>query len=433
MMNRLSRLLVLSAALAAFSAAAQYPGKPVRIVVPFSAGGTTDILARAVGQKLTAAWSQPIVIDNRPGASGMIGAEIVAKAPPDGYTVLMASVAEVAINQSLYARMTYDPLKDLAPVTLAGFTPLILVVHPSVQARSVKELIGLAKAKPGRFTFASPGNGSVQHLSGELMKTVARVDITHVPYKGGAPAVTDLVGGQISMFFAGMPIVMPHVKAGRLRALAVTVTKRSPAAPDVPTMEEAGVPGFDISNWFGVYVPAATPKAVIAKLNSEMSRVLNLADVKERLAEQGLETVGNSVEQFDAFFRAEVLKYASLQLGVFDQVVDRPGSRPAEAVQSGIHHQPTGPVGFGAQASEARIRVGIKTKVFSEPLRVECPAFAVARVAVVAADLGQRLDLHGARRLQVMAGDRLMQKQRVHRPARPGGEIVHVGLQVAGT
>src|SRR3989454_10632799 len=186
-MNRVCRLLVLSAALAAFSAAAQYPGKPVRIVVPFSAGGTTDILARAVGQKLTEAWSQPIVIDNRPGASGMIGAEMVAKAPPDGYTVLMASVAEVAINQSLYARMTYDPLKDLAPVTLAGFTPLILVVHPSVQARSVKELIGLAKAKPGRFTFASPGNGSVQPLSGELMKTVARGDITHVPYKGRAP------------------------------------------------------------------------------------------------------------------------------------------------------------------------------------------------------------------------------------------------------
>jgi tripartite-type tricarboxylate transporter receptor subunit TctC len=250
----------------------------------------------------------------------MIGAEMVAKAPPDGYTVLMASVAEVAINPSLYARMTYDPLKDLAPVTLAGFTPLILVVHPSVQAWSVKELIGLAKANPGRFTFASPGNGSVQHLSGELMKTVARVDITHVPYKGGAPAVTDLVGGQISMFFAGMPIVMPHVKVGRLRALAVTVNKRSPAAPDVPTMEEAGVPGFDISNWFGVYVPAATPKAVIAKLNSEMSRVLNLADLKERLAEQGLETVGNSVEQFDTFFRAEILKY--------DKIIRESGARP---------------------------------------------------------------------------------------------------------
>src|SRR3989454_2955765 len=290
-MNRVCRLLVLSAALAAFSAAAQYPGKPVRIVVPFSAGGTTDILARAVGQKLTEAWSQPIVIDNRPGASGMIGAEMVAKAAPDGYTVLMASVAEVAINQSLYARMAYDPLKDLAPVTLAGFTPLILVVHPSVQARSVKELIGLAKANPGRFTFASPGNGSVQHLSGELMKTVARVDITHVPYKGGAPAVTDLVGGQISMFFAGMPIVMPHVKAGRVRALPVTGTRRAPAAPGVPTLGETGGPGFDISNWFGVYLPAAKPKTLIAEMKSEMSRALKPADVQERLAQQGLETV----------------------------------------------------------------------------------------------------------------------------------------------
>src|SRR2546421_7702739 len=312
-MNKPLGIAVLAASLfAAQSAAAQYPAKPIRIVVPFSAGGTTDILARAVGQKLTEAWSQPILVDNRPGASGMIGAEIAAKAAPDGYTVLLASVAEVAINQSVYASMTYDPLKDLAPVTLAGFTPLILVVHPSVQAQSVKDLIALAKAKPGYLTFASPGNGSVQHLSGELLKTVARIDITHVPYKGGAPAVTDLVGGQISMFFAGMPIVMSHVKAGRLRALAVTVTRRSPAAPEVPTMEEAGVPGFDISNWFGVYVPAATPKAVIAKLNSEMSRELNLADVKERLAEQGLETVGNSVEQFDAFFRGEILKYAKI-------------------------------------------------------------------------------------------------------------------------
>src|SRR3989442_4461313 len=231
MMNRLSRLLVLSAALAAFSAAAQYPRKPVRIVVPFSAGRTTDILARAVGQKLTAAWSQPIVIDNRPGASDMIGAAMVAKAAPDGYTVLMASVAEVAINQSLYARMTYDPLKDLAPVTLAGFTPLFPVVPPSVQAWSGKELIGPAKAKPGRFTFASPGNGSVQHLSGELMKTVARVDITHVPYKGGAPAVTDLVGGQVSMFFAGIPIVMPHVKGVGVVCPSVVVALRVHASP----------------------------------------------------------------------------------------------------------------------------------------------------------------------------------------------------------
>src|SRR5882672_9458496 len=311
-MNLLCRLLALSAALASFSAAAQYPGKPVRIVVPFSAGGTTDILARTVGQKLTAAWSQPIVIDNRPGASGMIGAEMVAKAPPDGYTVLMASVAEVAINPSLYAGMTYDPLKDLAPVTLAGFTPLILVVHPSVQAWSVKELIGLAKANPGRFTFASPGNGSVQHLSGELMKTVARVDITHVPYKGGAPAVMDLVGGQISMFFAGMPIVMPHVKAGRLRALAVTVNKRSSAAPDVPTMEEAGVPGFDISNWFAYMVPAGTPADVIGKLNTEINRALKLQDIREKLASAGAEAVGTSPEELAEFMRAESAKFADL-------------------------------------------------------------------------------------------------------------------------
>ena len=289
-----------------------YPNRAIRIVVPFSPGGTTDILSRAVGQKLTETWGQPVVIDNRPGASGMIGADIVAKAAPDGYTVLMASVAEVAINQSLYSKMAYDPLKDLAPVTLAGIAPLILVIHPSMPVQSLKELVALAKAKPGQLAFASPGNGSVQHLSGELVKTVARIDMVHVPYKGGAPALADVLGGQISMFFAGMPPAMPLVKAGKLRALAVTTAKRSPAAPDVPTMEEAGVPGFDISIWFGVYVPTGAPKDVIAKLASDMSKALNRPDVKQRLAEQGLETVGNSTEQFSAFFRAEIVKYAKI-------------------------------------------------------------------------------------------------------------------------
>ena len=318
-MNR-SRAAIFAAFVAAVAAAGHagsasaevYPNRPVRIVVPYSPGGTTDILARALAQKLAEALGQQVVIDNRPGAAGMIGADLVAKAAPDGYTVLMASVAEVAINQSLYGKMTYDPVRDLAPVTLAGVTPLILVIHPSIPASSVEELLAHTKAKPGQFTFGSPGNGSVQHLSGELVKTVAHVDWVHVPYKGAPAVLADVLGGQVSMFFAGMPPAMPHVKTGRLRALAVTTAKRSPAAPEIPTMEEAGVPGFDISNWFGVFVPAATPKDVIAKLNREISKALQLKDVRERMADQGLETVGNTSEQFSAFLRAEIAKYAKL-------------------------------------------------------------------------------------------------------------------------
>ena len=318
-MNRV-RAAIFAAFVAAVAAAGHagsasaevYPNRPVRIVVPYSPGGTTDILARALAQKLAEALGQQVVIDNRPGAAGMIGADLVAKAVPDGYTVLMASVAEVAINQSLYGKMTYDPVRDLAPVTLAGVTPLILVIHPSIPASSVEELLAHTKAKPGQFTFGSPGNGSVQHLSGELVKTVAHVDWVHVPYKGAPAVLADVLGGQVSMFFAGMPPAMPHVKTGRLRALAVTTAKRSPAAPEIPTMEEAGVPGFDISNWFGVFVPAATPKDVIAKLNREISKALQLKDVRERMADQGLETVGNTSEQFSAFLRAEIAKYAKL-------------------------------------------------------------------------------------------------------------------------
>ena len=318
-MNRV-RAAIFAAFVAAVAAAGHagsasaevYPNRPVRIVVPYSPGGTTDILARALAQKLAEALGQQVVVDNRPGAAGMIGADLVAKAAPDGYTVLMASVAEVAINQSLYGKMTYDPVRDLAPVTLAGVTPLILVIHPSIPASSVEELLAHTKAKPGQFTFGSPGNGSVQHLSGELVKTVAHVDWVHVPYKGAPAVLADVLGGQVSMFFAGMPPAMPHVKTGRLRALAVTTAKRSPAAPEIPTMEEAGVPGFDISNWFGVFVPAATPKDVIAKLNREISKALQLKDVRERMADQGLETVGNTSEQFSAFLRAEIAKYAKL-------------------------------------------------------------------------------------------------------------------------
>lgn len=304
-----------AAALVAATASAQpypAPGKPIRFIVPFSAGGATDLIARAVGQKLTESTGAQVIVENRPGASGMIGADIVAKAPPDGYTLLMASTAEIAINPSVYPKMTYDPAKDLAPVTLAGITPLILVVNPGSSLNSVKDIVAQAKAKPNGISFASAGGGSVQHLSGELLKTLTSTQMVHVPYKGAAPALADLLGGQVSMFFSGMPPAMTHVKSGKLRALAVTTPKRSPAAPDVPTMAEAGIPGFDISNWFGVFAPAGTPEDILNKLNAEIVKALALPDVKERLAGVGAETVGNSRAEFAAFIDKEIAKYAKL-------------------------------------------------------------------------------------------------------------------------
>ncbi len=292
--------------------AGQYPAKAIRIVTPYAPGGTADILARVVAQKLAEAWGQQVVIDNRPGASGMIGADIAAKSAPDGYTLLMAYTAEIAITQSLFKSMTYDPVRDLAPVTLAAVTPMIFVVHPSLPARNVRELIALAKTRPGELPYASAGNGSPAHLAFELLQRNAQVAIIHVPYKGAAPALTDLLGGHVVMFFSGMPPAMPHVKAGKLRAIAVSTVKRSPAAPDVPTVAESGVRDFDISTWFGVLVPAATPKDVVAKLNAEISRALTLPDVKERLAREGAETAPNSPEQFGRFIQSEIAKFAKI-------------------------------------------------------------------------------------------------------------------------
>lgn len=289
-----------------------YPAKPIRLVTPYAPGGTADILSRVVGRKLSEAWSQQVVIDNRPGASGMLGADIAAKAPPDGYTILMAYVAEIAITQSLFRSMTYDPVKDLAPVTLAAVTPMIFVVHPSLPARNVSELVALAKSRPGQLPYASAGNGSPAHLAFELLQRSARIEITHIPYKGAAPALTDLLGGHVVMFFSGMPPAMPHVKAGKLRAIAVSTAKRSPAAPEVPTVAESGVRDFDISTWFGVFAPAATSKDIIGKLNAEISRALTLPDVRERLAREGAETAPNSPEQFGKFIQSEIAKFARI-------------------------------------------------------------------------------------------------------------------------
>ncbi|MBI4203670.1 MAG: tripartite tricarboxylate transporter substrate binding protein [Betaproteobacteria bacterium] len=288
-----------------------YPSKPIRVVIPYAPGGATDLTGRTVGVKMSETFKQTIVVDNRTGAGGVIGAEIVAKASPDGYTVLLASPAEIAVLPHLQ-KLPYDPQKDLAPVSLASTTPLIFVVHPSLPVKSVKELIAFVKARPGQLTYASAGTGGVQHLAGELLKITYKLDMVHVPYKGAGPVMPDLIGGHIPMFFSGMPPAMPHVRAGKLRPLAVTSTKRSPAAPNVPTMGEAGVPDFIFTNWFAYFVPAGTPAEIIGKLNGEISRALKLEDVKAKLATVGLETVGSTPAELGKFVREESDKFAKL-------------------------------------------------------------------------------------------------------------------------
>lgn len=306
--------ICLGAAWLAFSGAlgAQgYPAKAIRVVVPYAPGGATDLTARLVGQKMQEAMKQNVVVENRPGAGGVIGADNVAKAAPDGYSVLLAVPAEIAILPHLQ-KMPYNVEKDLAPVSLAAVTPLVLVVHPSLPVKTLKELVEFVRRRPGQLSYASAGTGGVQHLSGELLKITMKLDLVHVPYKGAGPVMPDLIGGHVPMFFSGMPPAMPHVKAGKLRALAVTTTRRSPAATDVPTMTEAGVPGFDISNWFAYFVPAGTPAGVIARLNSEVNRGLAQPDVKAKLANVGAEVVGSSPEDLAKFVRAESEKFARL-------------------------------------------------------------------------------------------------------------------------
>ncbi len=289
----------------------QYPGRPVRLIVPFPPGGGTDTLARILGQKLTEALGQQVVIDNRPGAGTNIGAEIAAKAPPDGYTVLMGNIAH-AINVTLYAKLSYDLVRDFAPVTLLASTPNILVVHPSVPARSAKELIALAKARPGQLDYASSGGGSSAHLAAELFNSMAGVKMTHVPYKGGGPAVIALVGGQCSVGFATTPSVLPQVKSGKLRGLAVTSAQRSASTPDLPTLSEAGVPGYDAGTWYGLLVPTGTPKEIIARLHAESTRQLRQPDVRERLDATGFEPIGNTPEEFGAYIRSEIEKWSKV-------------------------------------------------------------------------------------------------------------------------
>lgn len=297
--------------LVALPAAAQgsFPSKPITIVVPFSAGGTTDILARVVGDALKDELGQPVVIDNRAGAGGNIGGALAAKAPADGYTLFMGTVGTHAINAALYKKMPFDHLADFAPLTRVAMVPNLLVAHPSRPYKNVKELIAYAKSNPGKVTFGSSGNGSSIHLSGELFKTMTKVDMIHVPYKGSAPAVTDLIGGQIDIMFDNMPSAIQHVRSGRLKPIAVTTAKRSPELPDVPTIAEAGVPGYEATSWFGMFAPAKTPAPIVAQLNAALVKVLGNPDVKKKLAEQGAEPYAEKPEQFAEFIKQETAKW----------------------------------------------------------------------------------------------------------------------------
>jgi tripartite-type tricarboxylate transporter receptor subunit TctC len=307
-------MAVAMAALAATATATAqtYPTKPIRFVVPYAPGGNTDILSRLIGQKLTEAWSQQVIIDNRPGAGGTVGAEITAKAPPDGYTIVMGSFGNVIVANSLYKRLSYEPLKDLAPVVLVALPPGILVANPAVPAKNVKELIAYAKANPGKLNYGSPGTGAWNHLFVELLKKQAGIDIVHVPYKGIAPAVTDLLAGQVQLAMAAFPAAMPHVRSNRLRALAVTSAQRSGIAPDVPTIAESGVPGFDAAGWFAVLAPAGTPASVITKLNAEINRILALPEVKASLAADGAEPAGGTPGQAAQSARDGIRKWSEL-------------------------------------------------------------------------------------------------------------------------
>ena len=288
------------------------PAKPLRIIVPFPAGGGADLWARVIGQKLGEAWGQNVIVDNRAGASGIIGTELVSKAAPDGDTLLLGTTGTHATNPVVFRKLPYDPLRDFAPITNFVDTPFMLVVHPSVVVKSLQELIGFAKARPGQLTYASFGNGSSAHLAGELFRSMARIDILHIPYKGGAPAVSDLVGGQVSMMFNSLPAVVPQVKAGRLRGIAIASPQRANAAADVPTFAEAGLPGVEAGSWYGVFAPARTPEAVVVKLHSGIAAVLKLPDVQQRLTAEGAVAIGNSPEQFAAQIKGDIAKWGKV-------------------------------------------------------------------------------------------------------------------------
>jgi tripartite-type tricarboxylate transporter receptor subunit TctC len=302
--------LFVAKCVAAADPAAGYPAKPIRFIVGFTPGGTSDVVARLLAVKLAETWPQPLVVDNRPGAGGNLANEIVARSAPDGYTLLCAS-SSFSIIPAVTRALSYSPTRDFAPVTLASSAPYLMVLYPAVPAQSVKELIALAKAQPGKLNYASAGSGSTLHLAGELFKSLAGVDIVHVPYKG-ATGITDLIAGAVQLSFAGLPQTLPHVKSGRLKALAVTTLRRAAAVPDLPTIAEAGVPGYEVDPWYGVIAPAGTPRAIIDRLNAAFGRALAAPDVKEKFLLQGIEPRSSTPAEFSGIIGKEIVKWSKV-------------------------------------------------------------------------------------------------------------------------
>jgi tripartite-type tricarboxylate transporter receptor subunit TctC len=311
-MKSLLALAALLTALAPAHAQTTYPSRPVRWIVPFTPGGSADVFARPIAQKMSDSMGQQVVVDNRPGSGGVIGTEVAAKAPADGYTLMMGLTANIAVNPALYPKLPYDPLRDFAPVTLVASQPYALVVPPSLPARNAKELVALARAKPGELAYASLGSGSMGHLSGELFASMAGIKLLHVPYKTLGQAIPDLVSGQVQLLFLGVASAQSHVKSGKLRAIAVSGLKRSPAMPDVPTVSESAVKGFDVTGWYGAFVPAGTPQEIMGRLHKEIAHALSLPDIRERFSRAGAEVGGNSPREFDAFVRSEIAKWAKV-------------------------------------------------------------------------------------------------------------------------
>jgi tripartite-type tricarboxylate transporter receptor subunit TctC len=289
-----------------------YPSKPTRMIVPYPPGGSADILARAIGAKLGEGLGHPVVIDNRPGAGTIIGTEATARSAPDGYTFMLGTVSSHAINPALNAKLPFDPVKDFTPLSLVASIPFAMIVHPSVQARSVQEFVALAKSRPGQLNYSSAGNGTSNHLAGELLKSMAGVDLVHVPYKGSAPALNDLVAGQVSLMFDLVLTAAPHIKSGAVRGLAVTGTQRSAVLPDLPTVAETGLPGYEVSAWFGIFAPAGLPQPVAKRLNAEFVKVMQQPDLKQRLASLGADPLTSTPEEFATYLRSEIDKWAKV-------------------------------------------------------------------------------------------------------------------------
>mgnify|MGYP000184428532 FL=1 len=292
--------------------AQSYPSKPIRLIVPFPPGGGNDVIARVIAQKLTERLGQQVVVDNRAGANGIVGLQALMQSPPDGYTLAVGAAGPLAVNPSLYDKLPYDPLKDFSPITNMVNYPLLLVVHPSVPAKTTQDLVNLAKAKPKQLYFASPGSGNSGHLAGELLNSMANVQTVHVPYKGQGPALSDLISGQVQMLYSSIPSVLPQVKSGQLNALAVGSAKRVPSLPDIPTISESGVPGYEAYSWVGMVAPAKTPKDIVNRLNREIVDILKQKDVSEKLNQQGALPVGDSPEQFAAYIKAEIDKWGAV-------------------------------------------------------------------------------------------------------------------------